>query len=199
MFNATFFIVSQAYVGMATDDEASCWAKSSSVPLWLFFKALLITRSDKLFVTFVKVLLETLWLAAATVLACGVCEYAKHPDFFSSPPFCVRFSTWKREIVWKHFALQAFHSEKPHRAELCKNVWCVAALVEHMPHSVFTELLFVRWPFSPQSCSSSVREHPSVSIMTCMTCLNKKTQGKQKGISTTGHSSDLHRSRKSLC
>lgn len=30
MFNATFFIILQAYVGTATDDEASCWAKWSS-------------------------------------------------------------------------------------------------------------------------------------------------------------------------
>lgn len=51
---------------------------------FLFFKALLITGYDKLFVTFVKVLLETHWLAAATVLACGVCEYAKLLYFFSS-------------------------------------------------------------------------------------------------------------------
>lgn len=27
IFNATFFIISQAYVGTATDDEASCWAQ----------------------------------------------------------------------------------------------------------------------------------------------------------------------------
>lgn len=48
---------------------------------FFFKKALLITGSGKLFVTFVKVLLETQRPAAATVLACGMCEYAKLPWF----------------------------------------------------------------------------------------------------------------------
>lgn len=55
IFNATFFIILLAYVGTATDDEASCWAEWSSV---LSF-SLLITGSDKLLVTFVKGSLET--------------------------------------------------------------------------------------------------------------------------------------------
>lgn len=149
MFNATFFIISQAYVGMATDDEACCWAKWSSVLFFPFFKALLITGYDKLFVTFVKVLLETHWLAAATVLACGVCEYAKLLYFFSSFFVC-KVSTWKREIVWKHFASQGLHREKPHRAELCKNVWC-GFLSWAYATLCFREAVFVWWPFS-QSC-----------------------------------------------
>lgn len=73
--------------------------------------------------TFVKVLLETQRLAAATVQACGMCEYAKLPYVFLSF-FSCKVSTWKREIVWKPFASQGLHREKPHRAELCKNVWC---------------------------------------------------------------------------
>lgn len=41
--------------------------------------------------------------------------------FFSSP---CKVSTWKRKIVWKPFAWRGLHAGKPHRAELCKNVWC---------------------------------------------------------------------------
>lgn len=141
MFNATFFIILQAYVKMATDDEASCWAKWSWVFFFFFFKALLITGSGKLFVTFVKVLLETQRLAAETVLAQGMCEYAKHLSFCS-----YRVSTWKHKIVWKPFALQGLHGEKPHRAELCKNVWC-RFLSWAYATFCFRETVFVRWSF----------------------------------------------------
>lgn len=54
VFNAIFFIISQAYVGTATDDEVSCWAELSSV-LSIF---ILIRGTSKLFVTFVKGFLE---------------------------------------------------------------------------------------------------------------------------------------------
>lgn len=54
VFNAIFFIISQAYVETATDDEVSCWAELSSV-LSIF---ILIRRTSKLFVTFVKGFLE---------------------------------------------------------------------------------------------------------------------------------------------
>lgn len=75
MFNATIFIILKAYVGMATDEGASCWAKQSSVLFFFFFflyvLKLVTTESGKLLVTFVKDLQETLRLAAATVQACG--------------------------------------------------------------------------------------------------------------------------------
>lgn len=54
VFNAIFFIISQAYVETATDDEVSCWAELSSM-LSIF---ILIRRTSKLFVTFVKGFLE---------------------------------------------------------------------------------------------------------------------------------------------
>lgn len=49
-----FFIISQAYVETATDDEVSCWAELSS-ELSIF---ILIRGASKLFVTFVKGFLE---------------------------------------------------------------------------------------------------------------------------------------------
>lgn len=54
VFNAIFFIISQAYVETATDDEVSCWAELSSM-LSIF---ILIRGAIKLFVTFVKGFLE---------------------------------------------------------------------------------------------------------------------------------------------
>lgn len=54
VFNAIFFIISQAYVGTAADDEVSCWAELSSM-LSIF---ILIRGTSKLFVTFVKGFLE---------------------------------------------------------------------------------------------------------------------------------------------
>ena len=54
VFNAIFFIISQAYVETATDDEVSCWAELSSM-LSIF---ILIRGRSKLFVTFVKGFLE---------------------------------------------------------------------------------------------------------------------------------------------
>lgn len=54
VFNAIFFIISQAYVETATDDEVSCWAELSSM-LSIF---ILIRGTSKLFVTFVKGFLE---------------------------------------------------------------------------------------------------------------------------------------------
>lgn len=54
VFNAIFFIISQAYVETATDDEVSCWAELSSV----FSIFILIRGASKLFVTFVKGFLE---------------------------------------------------------------------------------------------------------------------------------------------
>lgn len=54
VFNAIFFIISQAYVETATDDEVSCWAELSSV-LSIF---ILIRGRSRLFVTFVKGFLE---------------------------------------------------------------------------------------------------------------------------------------------
>lgn len=132
---------------------------------FLFFKALLITGSGKLFVTFVKVLLETQRLAGAAVLARGMCEYAKLPENFF-PLFCpCEVSTWKREIVWKPFALQGLHGEKPHRAELCKNVWC-RFLSWAYATFCFREAVFVRWPFS-QSCNSGHGEEGLVRDSIC--------------------------------
>src|SRR4029434_10127510 len=54
-FNATFFMIWPAYAGAATDDEASCWAEWSAC---LSISGL-ITGPGKLFVTFVKGLLQT--------------------------------------------------------------------------------------------------------------------------------------------
>lgn len=54
VFNAIFFIISQAYVETAIDDEVSCWAELSSM-LSIF---ILIRGAIKLFVTFVKGFLE---------------------------------------------------------------------------------------------------------------------------------------------
>lgn len=54
VFNAIFFIISQAYVATTTDDEVSCWAELSSM-LSIF---ILIRGMSKLFVTFVKGFVE---------------------------------------------------------------------------------------------------------------------------------------------
>lgn len=54
VFNAIFFIISRAYVETTTDDEVSCWAELPSM-LSIF---ILIRRTSKLFVTFVKGFLE---------------------------------------------------------------------------------------------------------------------------------------------
>lgn len=54
VFNALFFIISQAYVETATDDEVSCWAELSS----MLSISILIRGASKLFVTFVKGFLE---------------------------------------------------------------------------------------------------------------------------------------------
>lgn len=50
VFNAIFFIILQAYVGTATDDEVSCWAELPSM-LSIF---ILIRKMSRLFVTFIK-------------------------------------------------------------------------------------------------------------------------------------------------
>lgn len=116
------------------------------------------------------------------------CASPRHVWICRAPPifFFCKVSTWKHEIVWKPFASQGLHGEKPHRAELCKNVWC-GFLSWAYATFCFREAVFVWWPFS-QSCNSlamgrkgwsgTAAVQPSVSHMTCMTWL--KTQGKQK-------------------
>lgn len=129
-------------------------------------KDLLLTGAEKLFVTFVKVLLETQRLAAATVLALRHVWICKAPLVFFFFFFSCKVSTWKREIVWKPFASQGLHGEKPHRAELCKNVWC-RFLSWAYATFCFREAVFVWWPFS-QSCNSGHGEEGLVRDSSCL-------------------------------
>ena len=151
---------------------------------FFFFKALLITGSGKLFVTFVKVSAGNTEASRSRCVSPRRVWICKASLFFFF--LCCKVSTRKREIVWKPFASQGRHGEKPHRAELCKNVWC-RFLSWAYATFCFREAVFVRWPFfhraatlamgrKGRSGTASVR--PSVSIMTCMTW--PKAQGKQK-------------------
>lgn len=69
-----------------------------------------------------------------------ICKAPPFFFFFLSSSFHYKVSTWKCEIVWKPFALQGLHVEKPHRAELCKNVWCS----------------FLSWAYATFCCRESV-------------------------------------------
>lgn len=87
-------------------------------------------------------------------------------SFFFFFFFSCKVSTWKREIVWKPFASQGLHGEKPHRAELCKNVWC-RFLSWAYATFCFREAVFVWWPFS-QSCNSGHGEEGLVRDSSCL-------------------------------
>ena len=111
---------------------------------FFFFKALLITGSGKLFVTFVKVSAGNTEASRSRCVSPRRVWICKASLFFFF--LCCKVSTRKREIVWKPFASQGRHGEKPHRAELCKNVWC-RFLSWAYATFCFREAVFVRWPF----------------------------------------------------
>lgn len=73
VFNAVFFIISQAYVGTATDDEVSCWAElSSMLPIFILIRGV-----SELFVTFVKGFLEDKKPCCKESVAWSPAEYSK--------------------------------------------------------------------------------------------------------------------------
>lgn len=137
--------------------------------LSFFFKILLTTESGKLFMTFVKVLLETQRLAAATVQACGMCEYAKLPYVFFVLFFHARFQHENVKLFGNLLPCRAF-IERSHIELSSARMFDATSLVEHMPHSVLGRL-FAWWLFFffffPQSCSSGHGEEGLVRDSSC--------------------------------
>lgn len=133
--------------------------------------------------TSVKVSLDIQRLAAATVQACGMCEYAKLHYVFFVLYFNARFQHENVKLFGNLLPCRAFIERSPVELSSAR-MFDATSLVEHMPHSVLGRLR--GGFFFSQSCGSGHREEglvrdsscPVVSIMTCMTW--PKTQGQQK-------------------
>lgn len=114
VFNAIFFIILQAYVGTATDDEVSCWAELPSM-LSIF---ILIRKTSRLFVTFVKgfiedketnhkaASLEPYWIFTVTV--CRI-KCLRTKPLLPIEPYLKKMvrKLWVKYILY--FALRIFH------------------------------------------------------------------------------------------
>lgn len=190
MFNVTFFIILKAYAGMATHDEASCWAKCSSVHFFPF--VFYLNSPNKRILQIVSDLCQG--FAGYTEASSSNDAGLRHTCICKAPQcfmplffFSCKVSTRKRKIVWKPFASQGHHTEKPHRAELCKNVWCCFHSWAYATFCSSETICAVGFFFPPQSWSSGHGEEGLVRDSSCpvvckhydMYDLDKNTQGQQ--------------------
>lgn len=107
-------------------------------------------------------------MLAATVLARGMCEYAKLPSFFFF--FCARFQHENVKLFGNLLPRRAV-TQRSHIELSSATMFDAASLVEHMPHSVLGRMLFVWWPcfffFCPQSCNNWGWEEGPVRDSSC--------------------------------
>lgn len=141
MFNVTFFIILKAYAGMATDDEASCWAKCSSVRFFPF--VFYLNSPNKRTCQIVCDLCQGFagYAEASSSNDAGLRHacICKAPRCFMSLFFRARFQHENAKLFGNLLPRRAI-IQRSHIELSSARMFDAASIVEHMPHSVLVRL-----------------------------------------------------------